>query len=249
MRDILCKIREACKFSLIADEATDVSNTEQLCITIRWVDNEFDIHEDPLELIHVPKTDSATLATLIKDSLIRFALPLSQCHGQAYDGASNMSDHISGVAARLQECESKALYVHCLAHCTNLCLQTVARQVEPVRNALNRAMELCQLICFSPKRSSLFEALKSQVSTPTPSLKPLCPTRWTVCTKAIDAILKNYSLLMETLSEINCSGRDDYALKAGGFLNTMETFTAFFSLKLSYLVFSVTEQLSITLQG
>ena len=51
LRDILCKIREACKFSLIADEATDVSNTEQLCITIRWVDNEFDIHEDPLELI------------------------------------------------------------------------------------------------------------------------------------------------------------------------------------------------------
>ena len=51
LRDILRKIREACKFSLIADEATDVSNTEQLCITIRWVDNEFDIHEDPLELI------------------------------------------------------------------------------------------------------------------------------------------------------------------------------------------------------
>ena len=160
-----------------------------------------------------------------------------------------MSGHISGVAARLQECESQALYVHCLAHCTNLCLQTVARQVEPVRNALNLAMELCQLICFSPQRSSLFEALKSQVSTPTPSLKPLCPTRWTVRTKAIDALLKNYSLLMETLSEMKCSGRDDSALKAGGFLNTMETFTAFFGLRLSYLVFSVTEQLSITLQG
>ena len=130
-----------------------------------------------------------------------------------------------------------------------MCLQPVARQVEPVRNALNLAMELCQLICFSPQRSSLFEALKSQVSTPTPSLKPLCPTRWTVRTKAIDALLKNYSLLMETLSEMNCSGRDDSALKAGGFLNTMETFTAFFGLRLSYLVFSVTEQLSITLQG
>ena len=46
-------------FSLLADEATDISNKEQLVIFIRWVDINFDIHEDPVELIHVPKTDSS----------------------------------------------------------------------------------------------------------------------------------------------------------------------------------------------
>ena len=51
----------------------------------------------------VPKTDSDTLTTLIKDCLLRFSLPLSQCRGQAYDGASNMSGYITGVAARIQE--------------------------------------------------------------------------------------------------------------------------------------------------
>ena len=35
----------------------------------------------------------------VKDCLTRFSLPLSQCRGQAYDGAANMSGHISGVAA------------------------------------------------------------------------------------------------------------------------------------------------------
>ena len=38
-------------------------------------------------------------------------------------------------------------------------------------------------------------------------------------------------------------------MKAGGFLNTMQKFAPFFRLKLSFLIFSATEHLSITLQG
>lgn len=66
--EILCEIRGSVRYALIADEAVDSSNKE-LCITIRWVDDAFNIHEDPVELIDVPKTDSNTLTTLIKDCL------------------------------------------------------------------------------------------------------------------------------------------------------------------------------------
>jgi len=64
-----------------------VSNREQLAVCIRWVDKEFNIHEDPVELIQVPKTDSLTLTGALKDCLIRLCLLISQCRGQAYDGA------------------------------------------------------------------------------------------------------------------------------------------------------------------
>lgn len=64
------------------------------------MDDAFNIHEDPVELIDVPKTNSDTLT---KDSLLRFSLPLSQCRGQAYDSACNVRGHISSVAARNQE--------------------------------------------------------------------------------------------------------------------------------------------------
>ena len=67
LRDVLNEIRSANWFSLIVDEATDISNKEQLNICIRWVDNNFEIHEDPIELIPVPKTDSATLTGANKD--------------------------------------------------------------------------------------------------------------------------------------------------------------------------------------
>ena len=159
-----------------------------------------------------------------------------------------MSGHISGVSARIQECEPTAIFVHCLAHCTNLCLQKVGSQVICVREALNLVMELSQLIRFSPKRSSLFAALQAQVSSNAPTLKPLCPTRWTVRTKAIEAVLANYQLLLDALEVIQ-QGRDEYAMKANGFLNSMQKFSTYFGLKVSHLIFSATEQLSITLQG
>ena len=60
LRQLLVDIKRAHWFSLIADEATDVSNKEKF-VCIRWVDEAFTIHEDPIELIHVPRNDSATL--------------------------------------------------------------------------------------------------------------------------------------------------------------------------------------------
>lgn len=251
LRKLLQEIREATVYALIADEATDVSHKEQLCITIRWVDNDFLFHEDPIELINVPRTDSATLTASIKDSLVRFCLPIGQCRGQAYDGASNMLGHINGVAACMQKEEPSAIYVHCLAHCINLCLQVLGRQVAPVRDSLELVREVSQLIRFSPKRLSLFESMQSQLShsSPSPSLKPLCPTRWTVRTGAINAVLANYEVLCDALCKIHAEGRDEYAMKAGGILHAMEKFCTFFGLHLSHLVFSATEQLSLSLQG
>ena len=203
LREILHEVREAGAFALLADEASDVSLKEQLCISIRWVDDNFAIYEAPLELINVPKTDSNTLCSLIKDGLVRFSLPITQCRGQVYDGASNMSGHIRGVAAQIQREEPSALYVHCLAHCTNLCLQTVGRAIFPIRDALELVMGLSQLIRFSPKRSHLFQSMQSQMSPGAPSLKPLCPTQWAVRTSAIQSVLTNYRVLCDVLVEIN----------------------------------------------
>ena len=75
-----------------------------------------------------------------------------------------MSGHLSGLAARITKDVPTAIFVHCFAHCTNLCLQSVARHCVPVRNALDLVMGVSQLILYSPKRSSLFLTLQSQIS-------------------------------------------------------------------------------------
>ena len=146
------------------------------------MDDNFDIHEDPVEVINVPKTDANILTTCIKDCLLRCCLPISHCRGQAYDGASNMRGHLNGVAAQIQSGTPAALYVHCLAHCTNV----------PIRDALDLVMGVADLIRYSPKRATLFEAIQAQLAPGSPSLKPLCSTRWTVRTCALHSILSNY---------------------------------------------------------
>lgn len=92
LREMLHDVQEAEVFAIIVDEATDISNAQQLCLSVRWVDNAFMIHEAPVETIKVPKTDAATFDD--QGFTNSFLLPLSQCQGQSYDGASNMSGHI-----------------------------------------------------------------------------------------------------------------------------------------------------------
>ena len=51
---------------------------------------------------------SDTLVSAIKDTLVRFNVKLTDCCGQCYDGASNMSGSRRGVTAQICGDEKKA---------------------------------------------------------------------------------------------------------------------------------------------
>ena len=227
LKEIIANVRDTLWYSLIADEATDVSRTEQLSITIRWVDKEYQVHEDTLGLKELRDTKAITIHHEIKDVLIRCSLPVSQCRRQAYDGANNMSGVRNGVQAIFKCEEPRALYVHCLAHTLNLCVQDISKVCTLIRNTMDFIHDLIQLIKFSPKRSTMFDTLRKDVALnsgeSSPSLRILCPTRWTVRNSSITSILKNYRILMVTLEEIQV-GHDEYAAKASGLLNKMEQY-------------------------
>lgn len=125
LRQLLSEIKGSMWFSILADEATDISHHEQMSLSIRWVDEYYTIHEDTLGLFELPDTKSRTIFCAIKDILIRCSLPLAQCRGQALDGAANMSGIKNGVQALVKSESPQALYVHCLAHNLNLCLKDV----------------------------------------------------------------------------------------------------------------------------
>ncbi|CAH1254781.1 ZMYM1 [Branchiostoma lanceolatum] len=236
-------------FALIADEATDVACNEQLNISVRYVDYDYNVHEDSLGLYRLTSTDAATITAAIKDTLLRTGLPLKLCRGQAYDGAANMKGHRSGVATRIKTEEPAAVPVHCWAHSLNLCLQDTCRQIAVLRDALDLAREIDRLINYSPKRKTLFNINQQASGDETPSsIKPLCPTRWTVRTAAIESILSNYTTLMDTMQEVNATTRDEYGLKAGGVLAALEKFNTLFALRLGQLLFSSAEEVSTTLQ-
>uniref|UniRef100_A0A1X7VM00 DUF4371 domain-containing protein n=1 Tax=Amphimedon queenslandica TaxID=400682 RepID=A0A1X7VM00_AMPQE len=190
LRSILNNIKNAMWYSIIADEATDVSLHEQLSLSIRSVDI---VHEDTLGLFQLPNTKSTTLFHVIKDILIRCSLLLSQCCGQAFDSASIMSGIRNGLQALVKSEASKALNVHCLANSLNLCLKDVVNSYELFRNVMDFILNLVQLFKFSPKRLFILESLRHKLSIDTgetsPSLRMLYPMWWTVHHRSIESIL------------------------------------------------------------
>ena len=61
--------------------------------------------------------------------------------------------------------------------------------------------------------------------------------------------LKDYTILIETMEEVNQTTRDEYGLKAGGIIVALEKFETFVGFELGYLLFGAAKQLSKTLQG
>ena len=119
---ILHRVRKARCFTLIADEVTDRSNKEQLCIVLRYVDEEnFSINEDLVTFLECDSgISSQVLAEMMLEFLRKQHVDPTKLRGQAYDGAGNMSGKTNGAAARISAQFPLAIYVHCSSHCLNL---------------------------------------------------------------------------------------------------------------------------------
>lgn len=122
LRTLLTEIRKAQYYSIICDEVTDQARQHQIGTSIRWVDENFGIHEDFIELGLLSAGDAETITKTIKDCLCRMSLPIELCRGQCYDGASVMAGAVAGVSSRIAADQPRAVYVHCLAHSLNLAL-------------------------------------------------------------------------------------------------------------------------------
>ena len=84
--EVSCNIAGSHCFSILADECTDCLNKEQFTINIRWVDQHLNGHEEFIELYQVSTIDAESLASAIRDVLLRMNVRVADCCGQCYDG-------------------------------------------------------------------------------------------------------------------------------------------------------------------
>ena len=213
-------------------------------LSIRYVDDDY-VHEDTVGLFNPPNTSAQTLSDALKDILVRCNLPLSMCRGQAYDGATAMQGKRKGLATLIQrECPA-AVSVHCFA---NLCLQD-GRTIPLLRDSFDVVTEIEKLILWSPKRKNLFSTQMQSHTCDNDSgnpvgLRRLCPTHWTMRAASMDSVIKNYSVIIDTMEEVHRTTRDDYGLRANGILAALEKFEIYFGIQLSHLLFGPAEEVS-----
>ena len=101
-KQIFFDVAENEYFSIFADEASGMSQTEQFGISVRFVNNNT-IYEKFLCFISVLSITGKNLMTVILLKLAELSLNLDRLRGLDYDGASNVSGKISSVKAKIEE--------------------------------------------------------------------------------------------------------------------------------------------------
>ena len=237
-------------FSIMVDETTDISNTEQLVFCIRYVDSQLNSHEEFIGLHSLESTTAQSITHTIQDILLRLSLQLENCRGQCYDGASAMAGCRTGVATTLLHKEPRALYTHCYGHALNLAVQDSVKANSVLRDTLDTVQEMTKLIKKSPKREAIFHKVKDDIACESPGIRLLCPTRWTVRAAALGSISENYMLLRDTWCLAIKESRDsEMRARIGGVSKQMESFDFFFGIELGRMVLNMADNLSASLQG
>ena len=226
---------------------TDVSNHEQLVICIRWVGHNFEPHEDMIRFYQIEDNKTETSFKSIKDVLNRMDIPLTDCSGQCYDGASNMVGAKTGVATRIKEIEPRALLTHCYGCALQLAVCDTIKAIKLMRDTLDAAFEVNKLIKYSPKRERAFKRLRKKTAPENPGYRTLCLTRWTVRVVSLQSIFDNWDVFQELQGEI-LEGRVDPEGRGPVVGAQTQSFNFFFGVQLGVLVLRHTDNLSSTLQ-
>ena len=147
-------------------EYTYISNKEHLTICIRWADEQLEAHEDFFGFYNIPDIGAETIVSAVKDVLLKLQLPLANCRGQCYDGASDMLGHRTGVAKRIQDLQPKAYPTYCHGHSLSLSVKDTTKNCKLLSEAMDTAKEVVTLIKFSPKRGNILGETEENLEEP-----------------------------------------------------------------------------------
>ncbi len=121
------KARVLTAYSMARDESTDKTDTAQLAIFIRGINEQFEVMEELLSLcpMHV-RTTAKDIFQLLYDAIEQAGLPWSRLVGITTDGAPSMTGKKNGLVALVQrklvdENADPAVVLHCIIHQQALC--------------------------------------------------------------------------------------------------------------------------------
>ena len=199
------EIRDSKYFSIMSDEAADISNKENLSVVIRFLDSTKTVRD---EFVGFYLCEDGTTRAAIKEIIIGavadLGLSMDDCRGQCYDGAGNMSGRLNGTSSLIRAEHDKAIYVHCMNHRLNLCVADTC-QLPLVRNMLDVVRKLSEFLDNSPKRQ---QHLISKVRVRMPAanhfvLVNVCRTRWIERIGGMDRIVELLHPVVATLEDIS----------------------------------------------
>ncbi|CAF3991943.1 unnamed protein product [Rotaria sordida] len=175
-----------------------------------------------VRLYEISAQNAPTIVEAIYDVITRCGLDMINCRGQSYDGASNMSGIYGGVSSIILKQYSKAIYIHCVAHCLDLAVHDLTDQCASICNCMLCVKDIIDFIRRSPKRLVILKEIFNQISSSYTNLTALCPHRWTMRAESYGSLLKTYEQVQEALYTIS-KEKGGPGIKANGNLVFTDT--------------------------
>ncbi|XP_072221995.1 general transcription factor II-I repeat domain-containing protein 2 [Leuresthes tenuis] len=139
---------KACTFdfySIACDKSTDATDTAQLLIFLRGVDDNFRVMEELLDLRSLKGTTTGKdMFEAVSDAIDKMDLKWDKLCGVTTDGAPAMTGERKGVAsmvcAKVRDSGGEAVKMHCIIHQEALCAKTV--QLDDVMNTVVKTVNI-----------------------------------------------------------------------------------------------------------
>ena len=203
--DMLEEIRLSRYFSIIIDEATDISVTKSLGLCIQYLDNEANIRVRAVKIIEFKHGTAEAITDAVFNYLSASSLDQQKLAGGACDGASVMTSPLTGVIARIKLKVPLFLATHCVAHrlssaAVDACADSSL--VSRFQSLLND--EIYSFFSRSTVHTRHLKEVDKAMNDPQLKLTRATETRWLSHQNAVDALRKSImsvKLLMEQEDE------------------------------------------------
>ena len=251
---ILRRVKGAKFFSILADEACDVSTKEQMALVLRYVDENHNIREEIIRFIHCSEgLTGKDLSVVLLKCIGELNLDILDCVRQGYDGAGSVSGHINGLSAHILRINPKVLYIHCHSHQLNLVICDSC-QIPILSDVFNKVREVSDFFNSSASRLKFVETSITEMnltSSNSKKLKDVCRTRWIERIDGFSVFLNNFPAILRSFEEM-CSSEvcnRDTKVKANNFLHCIGNFLFLFPLIVVTRVLELTLPVTRLLQG
>ena len=144
-------------FSILADEAMDCSQKEQMSLVFRFIDTNHTIHKEFTGFVHLKYGLSGkAIAQSITERVSELGLDIKKCRGQGYDGAGNVAGYKNGAAAHILRESRKSIFIHCFSHRLSLAVSKHFKIIS-VSNMLETATKISYFFHNSEQRQRCLE--------------------------------------------------------------------------------------------
>lgn len=213
-QQIIDEVNSSPVFSILVDEATDISVKCQMVIFIQYLDKLGNPVVNFLESRDVlgdsVSADSETLLRVLKECTKE--LDGNKLCGLVTDGASTMTGKINGLAARIKREHPTVLSVHCICHRLALACTDSNKDCKFVADTSDILRYLWKFFEDSPKRTATLVKVQMEMAKCTEQLpkksriaivhkvKKACSTRWLSFNEAVHGCYDDLPSIMQCLS-------------------------------------------------